>query len=109
MSPTKSGIVKAEGDLFPTITGLTTSKGVAMNPPPAEIFGTVNRMVTDTVLAMPADSKVALVGIATEKNGQKNVNLALAVRAGSHVEIVSWLGKSWGEPVAGGVAVQVRF
>jgi len=37
------------------------------------------------------------------------VNLALATKVGEKVNIVSWLGKSWGQPVEGGVAVQVHF
>ena len=96
-------------DTFPAVPGVPSAAGVALNAPPAETIGTVSRMVAEAVAALPPESRGALVGIATTKGGKTDVNLALAVRAGSHVEIVSWLGKSWGEPVAGGVAVQVRF
>ena len=103
-------IVHATGDLFPTVAGLETSTGVAMNPPPQAILGQVSRMVIDAAKTIPEGSRGALVGIATaDPDGKVNVNLAVAVKAGDHVRIISWLGKSWQKPVEGGAAVQVVF
>ena len=98
MSPDTSGIITATGDLFP---GLKVSKGVAMTPPPDAILGTVSKMVREAMMSIPEKEKLALVGIATKgPDGAVNVNLALAAKAGKHVEVVAWLGKSWGEPIA---------
>ena len=107
MSP--QDIIQADGDLFANVPGVASAQGVALNAPPPAIFADVMQRVTDTVQAMPEGSKVALVGIATETNGVKNVNLALAIRAGTHVEIVTWLGKTWGAPVDKGVALRWHF
>lgn len=105
-----SGIITATGDLFPTITGMATAKGVAMNPPPDAILVDVTRMVEHAMQAVPANGKGALVGIATkDANGALNVNLALVQKVGARVNVVSWLGKSWGQPVSGGAAVQVHW
>ena len=102
-------VIHADGDLFAAVPGIPSAKGVALNAPPPAIFANVMQMVTDTVAGMPPKSKVALVGIATQKDGQTNVNLALAIRAGHNVEIVSWLGKTWGDPVEKGVALRWHF
>lgn len=110
MSPTTGGIVTATGDLFPKVTGVTSSKGVAMNPPPAAILGDVSRMVADAMKTVPAGKRGALVGIATlAADGTVSVNLAVATKVGSKVTIVGWAGKSWGKPIEGGAAVQVSF
>lgn len=105
-----NGIVPASGDLFPKVSGLETSKGVAMNPPPAEILGTVNQMVADAVKNIPEGATGALVGIATRSSsGAVNVNLALTKKVRDNVTVVGWMGKSWGQPVEGGAAIQVLF
>lgn len=107
---TDNGVIKIDGDLFPTVPGIASSKGVAMNPPPAAILVTVNQMVADAVKSLPAGASGALVGIATKHaSGQINVNLALTKKVRDNVTIVGWLGKSWGVPVEGGAAVQVVF
>ena len=107
MSP---DIITATGDLFPKVTGVASSKGVAMNAPPAAILGDVSKMVADAVSALPVGSRGALVGIATTNaSGGVNVNLALATKVGEKVTVIAWAGKSWGQPIAGGAAVQVAF
>ena len=110
MSPLGAGVITASGDLFPTVTGIASKGGVAMNAPPASILADVHRLVADAMKDIPADSHGALVGIATRKSdGRVNVNLAIATKVGSHVTVVGWLGKSWGQPIEGGTAVQVHF
>ncbi len=104
------GIITATGDLFPTVPGLDTSKGVALNPPPAEILGTVNQMVADALKGIPAGSKGALVGIATRSgSGAIHVNLALAKKVRENVTVLTWIGKRWDAPIEGGAAVQIVF
>jgi hypothetical protein len=104
------GIVQVTGDLFPTVPDVASSKGVAMNPPPAEILSTVNQMVADAVKALPPGATGALVGIATKNAaGQVNVNLALTKKVRENVTVVGWMGKSWGQPIEGGAAIQVVF
>jgi len=99
-------IIHASGDLFPTVAGLETSKGVAMNPPPTEVLGDVTRMIENAVKAIPAGSTMALVGVATKTHGKVNTNLVFAARLGEQVTILSWIGKTWGQPIDKGVAVQ---
>ena len=104
-------IIQATGDLFPTLPGVPSSTGVAMNPPPARILGEVNQLVAAAMAGLPADSRGQLVGIATKnpETGRVDVNLALAVRAGAHVEVVAWIGKTWGQPIAAGVLGRATF
>jgi hypothetical protein len=92
-------------DLFPTIPGVLATNGVAMNPPPASILDAVSKQVKDAVATLPPDGKGALVGVATTSG----VNLALVHKAGEHVTVLGWIGKSWGQPLAGGAAVQIHW
>lgn len=104
-------IIQAPGDLFPTVPGVPSSKGVAMNPPPASILANVNHLVSAAMSGVPEDGRGQLVGIATRnpETGAVDVNLALATRIGSRVEVVAWMGKTWGQPVAAGVIGKVTF
>jgi len=105
VSPGTGSVINATGDLFPYISGVPSSRGVAMNPPPASVIGEVNRMVSDALAQIPDGERAQLVGIATKdlRTGETHVNLALAAKVGSHVEVLTWFGKSWGTPVAAGV------
>lgn len=107
MSP--EALASPPGDVFAAVPGVPSFKGVALNPPPGPILAQATELVRDAMAQVPPDKKGALVAIATKQGDAVNVNLALAVRAGNHVEVVSWLGRSWGEPVAGGAAVRVSF
>lgn len=110
MSPTDGGIIRADGDLFPTIAGVASSRGVAMNAPPAETLSQVSQMVRDAMATLPEGDRGALVGIATrDASGKVNVNLALATRVGNHVDIAAFMGKTWGEPLAAGVMTRIHF
>lgn len=92
-------------DLFATVPGVPSTTGVALNAPPVSILAQATKMVSEAVATIPPGSKGALVAIATEKG----VNLALASKVGDHVEVTTWIGKSWGAPIAGGAAVKVTF
>ena len=96
-------IVTATGDLFATVAGVDSQGGVAMNAPPAAILSEVSDMVTTAMADVPPDAHGQLVGIATEIDGTIAVNLALAVRATTTVEILAWVGKSWGRPIKAGL------
>src|SRR5262245_9371682 len=97
-------------DVLPTVPGVPIAKGVAMNAPPAAIFDAVTKQVHDVIAALPVDARGGIVGIATKNpDGTINANVAVADKIGSHVTIVGWAGKSWGQPVAGGAAVQVHW
>lgn len=108
-------IIQATGDLFPRVDGVASSKGVAMNPPPASVLGDVAKMVRDAMANIPDNERGELVGIATrDADGTVNVNLALATKVGSHVDIVAFIGKSWGRPIAAapltlGAATRIHF
>jgi hypothetical protein len=104
------GIVKAEGDLFPTLAGISSSKGVAINAPPAEILGTVSQMVRDAMAALPEGDRAELVGIASRHaDGKIHINLAFATRVNNHVDVVGFAGKTWGEPLTAGVMTRIHF
>lgn len=107
MSP--GDVVESSGDLFATVSGVASSKGVALNAPPASILADATRMVRDAMAQVPEGEHGSLVAIATEQDGKVNVNLALATKIGTHVEVVTWIGKSWGTPVAAGVMGRVHF
>jgi hypothetical protein len=92
-------------DLVATVPGAPVAKGVSMNPPPASILEAVTKQVHDAVATLPPGGKGALVGVATTTG----VNLAVVAKVGTHIDVTSWIGKSWGQPVAGGAAVQVHW
>ena len=97
--------IPAIPDIFPTVPGAPVTKGVAMNAPPASILGELTKQVHDAVAMLPPDGKGALVGVATTTG----VNLAVVAKVGGHTNIVGWAGKSWGQPISGGAAVQVQW
>src|SRR5688500_1009300 len=97
-------IIHASGDLFPTLPGVESSRGGAMNPPPASILRDVNTLIAAALSGVADDERGHLVGIATRNatTGAVDVNVALAMKAGDRVEVVAWFGKTWGQPVAAG-------
>lgn len=112
MSP--QGPTTPAGDRFAVVPGVPSAKGVALNAPPASILGRATELVRDAMAQVPADERGTLVALATRQGDVTHVNLALATKVGSRVEVVTWIGKSWGEPVAAapltaGGAVRVHF
>lgn len=90
--PTSSDIITADSDLF--------APGVAMNAPPASMLADTARLVVDAMAQIPDGERGSLVAIATKTAGVTTTNLAFAVKAGGNVEVVTWIGKTWGTPVA---------
>lgn len=100
MSPDTGSVIQATGDLFPKVPGVDSSKGVAMNAPPAAVLADTTRFVTEAMASVTPGEQGTLVAIATKTGEVTNVNLAFAVKAGDQVEVVTWIGKTWGIPVA---------
>lgn len=93
-------------DILPNVPGVTAaSTGVVMNAPPGSLLAEMTKQVKDAVATLPPGSRGALVGVATTKG----VNLAVVSKAGNHVSVVGWIGKSWGSAIDGGAAVQVHW
>lgn len=96
-------------DVFAVVPGVPSAKGVALNPPPPSILAQATAMVREAMKEVPDGERGSLVAIATKQGEAVNVNLAFAVKANDHVDIVTWIGKSWGEPVSAGVVGRVHF
>lgn len=94
---------------LPAIPGLPAQyadlPSVAMVPPPAYLLADTSRFVTEAVAALPNGEKGRLTWIATTKG----VNLALVDKVNDHVNVTAWIGKSWGQPIAAGVAGEVHW
>lgn len=80
--------------------------GVVMNPPPHQFIDAVNQSITEFVNATlrPGD-RGGIVAVGTTKG----VNLAVVQRVGSGGEIVAYVGKTWGEPIEGGLLWRQRW
>lgn len=87
-------------DRFAQIPGVPSSKGVALNPPPGPIAAAATKHIADAFAQLPADKQGGLFAVATRQGDVTNTNLAFAVRGPAGVEVVTWIGKSWGDPVA---------
>jgi hypothetical protein len=81
------------------------SAGVAVMAPPEALLPSIAAAVAKACEAIPAGRTGALVAIADTKGA----NLAVVQRIGTHVEIMGWIGKSWGEPIAGGASVHASW
>lgn len=90
---------------LPSIPGITLTKGVAMNQPPATLLESISKQVKEAVDTLPPGSNGAIVGVATTTG----INLAVVSKLGEHVTIVGWAGRSWGQPMDKGAAVQVYW
>lgn len=99
----------SQTDVFAVVPGVSSAKGVALNPPPASILAQATKMVSDAMKDIPPGERGSLVAIATKQGDAVNVNLAFAVKANDRVDVITWVGKSWGEPVAAGVVGRVHF
>lgn len=85
---------------------LVTAPGVEMIPPPVQLLPSMDAIVMDAVKNLPTDEDgLFTVWVSTTKG----VNLAHVQRVGTHAEIVSYVGKSWGKPLDAGVAVKVHW
>lgn len=102
-------VIHMSEDMFAKVPGTASTKGVALNKPPASILAEATRMVTEAMANVPPGEKGQLVAIATMKDGKVDVNLAFAVKVGKHVDVVQWIGLTWGEPVSAGLLGRVHF
>lgn len=80
-------------------------QGVEFNPPPAEHLVKTEGMIRDAVSQLGKDEKFMLTWIVTDKG----VNTAAVRKLGDHVEVMAWIGKSWGDPISVGVAGAWHF
>ena len=74
--------------------------GVAMNPPPLEHLPSITAAIEQATATLAPGARGGLVAIATTAG----VNLAVVQKIGDRGSVVAWVGKSWGAPLAGGVA-----
>lgn len=85
---------------------LLGTPGVEMMMPPTSILPSVTRMVTDAVSNLGTNEN----GLFTVWiNTTAGVNLAHVQRVGGHAEVVSYVGKSWGEPIEAGIAARIHW
>lgn len=109
MSPDPGGVLHLDGNLFPNIPGTPSTGGVALNAPPAHLLADTTKFVREAMAEVPDGEHLVAVANVSQYSGKTNVNLALAVKAGTHVDVVTWIGKSWGAPVSAGVLGRVHF
>lgn len=81
------------------------TNGVQFTSPPASILADALQMVNEGIAQLEPHDRGAIVTIVTPTG----VNGAIVTRAGDHLELVGWIGKSWGESVTGGGAVKIRW
>ena len=98
-SPISSTPIRATSMLPPTPPGFN---GVVI-PDPATIASSIARQVESVFKVVPQDHRTAVFAVATYKNGKVGTNLVLAHRVGDNLKIEGHIGKTWGEPVEGGV------
>jgi len=81
------------------------SNGVAVVRPPDDLLPSITAAITKACTAIPEGRTAALVAVAD----RKGANVAVVQRIGGNVTVMGWLGKSWGEPLEGGVSVMASW
>ena len=81
------------------------TKGVAFNEPPAPLLDAIRRHALATASDIAPDADNALVLVPTTAG----INGAIVSRFGEHWRIAGFVGKTWGEPLVGGGAVQFKW
>jgi hypothetical protein len=81
---------------------VVNDKAIQFNPPPDHHVSDLMNSINSAMASLPPDAKGALVMVPTTAGG----NAAIVVRAGHSWDVMTWIGKSWGEPLAAGVAVR---
>jgi len=77
-------------------------KGVAFTTPRSRLMDSIQAELDRALAKLPEGTNGAVVGIATSTG----VNAAVVTRLGRGWDVAAWVGKSWGEPVAGGALVR---
>lgn len=78
---------------------VSLTKGVELNAPPPKYFADISASVDKFAQTLKAGEEGGMVGIATTKG----VNIAVVQRINSHSTVVAYIGKTWGEPIEGGL------
>lgn len=80
---------------------MTETKGVGFNAPPDRLIPDVHAAIDRALATLEPDHTVALVGVVTDAG----VNAALVTKTAHGVKVATWVGKKWGESLAGGAYV----
>lgn len=80
------------------------AKGVVMSPPPAKYLEQTTSVIRDALATLEPGERGGLVWVATKKDDKVSVNLAVVGRVNNDFQVLGWIGKEFGEPVAAGVA-----
>lgn len=88
---------------------LQNAPGVAMNAPPAEWLPQTEAIINNALKGLRDEDRGKLVWIATKQGEQIAVNAAVAQRIGDNVRVTAWIGKTWGQPVAAGIAGDITW
>lgn len=81
-------------------------RGVATNTPPSIFKDAIDRIATETAaVELRQGERMAVVGVLTERG----TNLVVVARAGEHLEVKGYIGKTWGDPVEGGAVIRWSF
>jgi hypothetical protein len=76
-------------------------RGVALNAPPPHLISDAIQSISMAMADVPKDAKGAIVAVTTDTG----TNAALAVHGPAGVDVLLWMGKSWGEKVHYGATV----
>lgn len=87
-------------------TELIPKPGVEMNAPPVALIPSITDMVTRAVANRSPD-KDGLFTLWVDTTA--GVNLAHVQRIGGQVDVLFYVGKTWGKPITAGVAAHWEF
>lgn len=79
--------------------------GVVMNTPPASFKGAIDESIKRYVGETGNRDGVYL--IATYQRGKIGTNLVVVKNIGDQVDIKGYIGKTWGEPIEGGIQLAI--
>lgn len=79
--------------------------GVQFNAPPEKLIPDLRASIDRAMATLDPGTRGAFVTVATTAG----VNAALVTKAGDHVQVAAWVGKTWGGPIEGGTTVKVSW
>lgn len=80
-----------------------------MNAPPAEYIQQTTAMIQHAVAQLGVDEKGCLTWLASKKGDQVIVNLAVVAKVNDNFQVLGWIGKEFGEPIAAGIAGRLSW
>jgi hypothetical protein len=93
-------------DFTPNTPPLATpSKSVQFNTPPAPIMPDLRRSIESELAKLGPKEKGALVLVGTKDGNEVKFNAAVVARFNKGWAVQAWVGKTWGQEVAGGATV----